>query len=125
MNCRKLGEITAFFRVDCFGCIFISTEDLAYFNQFSQWLHDFSISCSTCSKSTNSMKPNGNISTQWAKVLYFVWQKVLFHIEIKVFLLQQPFRKRFSNSRSNRFSNATVCETPMRKKCFDSCLAFS
>ena len=33
--------------------------------------------CSTCSKSTTNMKPNGNISMEWAKVLSFVWEKVL------------------------------------------------
>ena len=34
------------------------------------------------------MKPNGNISSEWAKVLSFVWEKVLFHREvIYVFLL--------------------------------------
>ena len=33
--------------------------------------------CSTCSKSTTNMKPNGNISIEWAKVLSFVWEKVL------------------------------------------------
>ena len=42
---------------------------------------------STCSKSTNSMKPYGKISTEWAKVLYLVWEKVLFSTEVKVFLL--------------------------------------
>ena len=40
-----------------------------------------------CSKRTKSMKPNGNISTKWAKCHYFVWKKVLFYTKIKVFLL--------------------------------------
>ena len=57
-----------------------------------------SISCSTCSKNTKSMKPNGNISTKWATVLYFVWEKVLFYTKVKVFLLQQDFQKRFQTS---------------------------
>ena len=39
------------------------------------------------SKSTKSMKPNGDISTEWAKVLSFVWEKELFHREIIGFLI--------------------------------------
>ena len=42
---------------------------------------------STCSRSTKSMKPYGKISTEWTKVLYLVWEKVLFSTEVKVFLL--------------------------------------
>ena len=57
------------------------------------------------------MKPNGSISTEWPKVLSFVWEKELFHRE--VVLINKPFRKRFSNFKSNRSNNATVCETPM------------
>ena len=52
----------------------------------SIYVHD-SILYSTCSKSTKSMKPYGNISTKWVKVLYFVWEKVLFSTEVKIFLL--------------------------------------
>ena len=44
------------------------------------------------------MKPNGNITTKWATVLYFVWEKVLFYTKVKVFLLQQDFQKRFQTS---------------------------
>ena len=103
--------------MDCFDCIFISAEDLAYFTLiFSPWFHYFSISCSTCTKSTNSMKSSGNISTEWAGKYY--WKKYYFiH---NVFLFLQPFRKCFSNFRSNSRNNATVCESPMLKKYFNS-----
>ena len=74
------------------------------------------ISFRTCSKSTKSMKPKRNISTKWATILYFVQEKALFYTKVKAFLLQQHFRKYFSNFRSNRPNNATVCKTPMLKK---------
>ena len=86
---------TVCFIVDC-------VEDLAYLiPMFS--LVSLLFSCSTCSKSTKSKKPNGNISTDWAKVLSFVWEKVLFYTEV-TFSCWQPFRKRFSNFRSNRLN---------------------
>ena len=37
------------------------------------------------SKSTNSIKPNGNISMEWPKALPFVWEKVLFKQKLKIF----------------------------------------
>ena len=55
--------------------------------------------CSTCSKSTRSMKPNGNISTECAKVLSFVWEKELFHREVICFLINNLFRNVFQTSR--------------------------
>ena len=86
--------------MDCFDCIFMSTprkiQPILY--QFTHWFHDLFYFLQHCSKSTKSMKPNGNISAKWAKVLYFVWEKVLFYT--KVLVLQQHFRKRFSNFRS-------------------------
>ena len=49
------------------------------------WSYDFSVSYSTCSKGTGtkSMKSNGNIYAEWAKIHSFVWEKALFHIEVK------------------------------------------
>ena len=38
-------------------------------------------------ESTKSMKPNGNISTEWAKVLFFVWEKLLFYREVICFVI--------------------------------------
>ena len=64
--------------------------------------------CSTCSKGTKSMKPNGNISTEWAKVLSFVWEKELFHREVICFLINNLFWKRFSKFKSNKLNNAAV-----------------
>ena len=32
---------------------------------------------------TKSMKSNGNIYVEWAKIHSFVWEKALFHIEVK------------------------------------------
>ena len=83
------------------------------FSLFSWFLY-----CSTCSKSTKSMKPNGNISTEWAVVLSFVWEKELFHREVIYFLINNLFWKRFSILKSNRLNNATACEIPMPKKVF-------
>ena len=40
-----------------------------------------------CSKSTKRVKPNGNINTELAKVLYFVWGKILFFTKVKFFLI--------------------------------------
>ena len=105
----------------CFDCILISTEDLVYFTLiYSPWFHDFSISCSTCTKSTKSMKSNGNISTEGAIVLYFVLEKALCYTQVKVFLFSNLFGNVFSNFRSNSRNNATICETPMLKKYFNS-----
>ena len=52
------------------------------FSLFSWFLY-----CNTCSKSTQSMKPNGNISTEWAKVLSIVYEKLLFYREVLCFLI--------------------------------------
>ena len=81
---------------------------------YINFLTSFQFSFISCS-STKSMKPNGNINTKWAIVLYFAWEKVLFYTKVKVFLLQERFRKRFSNFRSNKPNNATVCESLMLK----------
>ena len=70
--------------MDYFDCIFIFTKKLAYlipipvFSLVSRFVY-----CSTCSKTAKSMKPNGNMSMEWAKVLSFVWEKVLFYREVK------------------------------------------
>ena len=64
------------------------------FSLFSWFLY-----CSTCSKSTKSMKPNGNISTEWAKVLSFVWEKLLFYREVICFLINNLFENVFQTSR--------------------------
>ena len=67
---------------------------------------------STCSKSTNSMKPNGNTSTEWAKVFSLVWEKVLLYGEVICFLINNffgnvfqktPMLKRYLNSRKRYF----------------------
>ena len=63
------------------------------FSLFSWFLY-----CSTCSKSAKSMKPNGNISTEWAKVLSFVWESVLFYREVICFLINNLFRNVFQTS---------------------------
>ena len=34
-----------------------------------------------------NMKPNRNIGTEWAKVLFCVWEDVLFYTQVNVFLL--------------------------------------
>ena len=105
--------------------IYIRGRFSLFFYEFSHWFHDFSVSCSTFSMSMKSMKPNGNISTESAKVLYFVWEQILFYtVKVKVFLLQQSFWKRFSNFRSNRLNSTTLCETSMLKMYFSSFLAF-
>ena len=58
----------------------------AYLMPILMFLTVFMIYCNTCSKSTKSMKPNGNISTEWAKVLSFIWEKVLFYREVICFI---------------------------------------
>ena len=55
--------------------------------------------CSTCSKSTKSMKANGNTSMEWPKVLSFVWEKVLFYREVICFIINNLFEKVFQTSR--------------------------
>ena len=55
--------------------------------------------CNTCSKSTKSMKPNGNISTEWPKVLSFVWENVLFCREVICFLINNLFGNVFQIAR--------------------------
>ena len=45
------------------------------------------------------MKPNGNISTEWAKVLSFVWEKEPFHREVVCFLINNLFGNAFQTSR--------------------------
>ena len=78
-------------------CYIHGRFSLFYINFLTDFMICF-ISCSTCSENTKSMKPNGNITTKWATVLYFVWEKVLFYTKVKVFLLQQDFQKRFQTS---------------------------
>ena len=64
------------------------------FSLFS-WL----LYCSTCSRRTKSMRHNGNISTVYAKVLSFVWEKVLFYKEVICFLINILFGNVFQTSR--------------------------
>ena len=64
------------------------------FSLFSWFLY-----CNTCSKSTKGMKPNGNISTEWAKVLSFVWEKLVFYREVIFFLINNLFENFFQTSR--------------------------
>ena len=64
------------------------------FSLFSWFLY-----CNTCSKSTKSMKPNGNISTEWAKVLSFILEKLLFYRQVMCFLINNLFRNVFQISR--------------------------
>ena len=88
--------------MDYFDCLFISTNDfsLAYlmpipmFSVFSWFLY-----CSTYSKSTKSRKPNENISTEWAKVLSIVYEKLLFYREVIYFLINNLFENIFQTSR--------------------------
>ena len=44
-------------------------EEFSLFHTNANWFHDSFIFCSTCSKSMESMEPNGNISMEWAKIL--------------------------------------------------------
>ena len=61
------------------------------------------------------MRPNGNISTEWAKVLSFVWEKVLF-IQKSGCLINNLFGNVFQSLRDiYRLNNATVSKTPMLK----------
>ena len=65
--------------MDYDGCIFYSICYCRLYGRFILfdtnilWLYDFFASCSTCSKSTKSKKPNRNISTEWAKVFSFAF----------------------------------------------------
>ena len=58
------------------------------------------------------MKLYGNISIEWAKVLYFVWEKALFYRELS-FLIDSLLGNVFLNFKNHKLNNATVCETPM------------
>ena len=57
-----------------------------------------SISCSTCSKSTNSMKPYGNISTKWATVPFFFGRKYYFMQKLKFSYYNNIFGNVFQSS---------------------------
>ena len=59
------------------------------------------------------MRSNGSISTKWAKVLSFVWEKYFF---IQKSSLLITFLVMFF--KLYRLNNATVCETRMLKKVF-------
>ena len=78
--------------MDCFDCTFISTNDLAsLFDTNTNVLTVFMMPLLhhlLCSKSTKSMKANRNISTEWAKVLSFVWEKVLCYRKVIYFLIK-------------------------------------
>ena len=79
--------------------IYIHEQFIAYLILIPMfWLVSWFLYCSTCSKSVRSMKPNGNISMEWAKVLSFVWEKVLFYREVK-FLIDNLFGNFFQTSR--------------------------
>ena len=67
---------------------------ISMFSLFSWFLY-----CNTSCTSTKSMKPNGNISMEWPKVLSFVWEKVLFHREVICFLINNLFWNVFQISR--------------------------
>ena len=64
------------------------------FSLFSWFLY-----CNTCSNSTKIMKPR-NISTEWAKVLPFAWEKLLWYREIMCFLIDNLFENIFQASRA-------------------------
>ena len=68
--------------MDCFDCIFIFTDDLAYLTPMYSLVSYFTISSSTCFKKMKSIK-NTNVSKEWAKVLSFVWEKVLPYTEVQ------------------------------------------
>ena len=52
----------------------------------------------TCSQSAKSMKPNGNISMEWAKLFSFVWEKVQFTENLS-FFIDNLFGNVFQTSR--------------------------
>ena len=64
--------------------------------------------CSTCSKSTKSMSPNGNASTEWVKVLSLVLEKVLFYSGVKVFKLLKKVFSTLTVHRKPSFYNFNV-----------------
>ena len=53
---------------------------------------------STCSKGTKSMKPNGNIITEWVEVYSLVWEKALFYREVICFLINNLFGNVFQKT---------------------------
>ena len=56
--------------------------------------------CNTCSKSTKSRKPSGNISAELAKVLSTVYEKLLFYREVICFFINNLFGNVFQTSRA-------------------------
>ena len=99
--------------MDCFDCIFISTEDLAYY--FLTGFMICSISCSTCSK-WNLM---GTSVRNGQQFFILFGRKYYFILKLKFSYYNNIFGKVF-HFKSNRPNNATVCETPMLKKYFNS-----
>ena len=64
------------------------------------------------------MNPNGNISTEWPKVLSFVWENYYF-IQKLSFLINTLFGKVFQTSGVTGLNNATACETLLLKTYFN------
>ena len=58
------------------------------------------------------MKPNGDISVEWAKLLLLFGKKYCFTEKLR-FLIDNLFGKAFLKIESYKLNNATVCETPM------------
>ena len=116
----KLSELTMNIWIDCglfWLYIYIHERfSLAYLIHIPMFsLSSWFFYCSTYSKSTNSIKTNGNTSTKWAKVLSFVWEKYYFIEKLYIFFLM-TFSETLFKPQEYRLINATVRETPMLKK---------
>ena len=73
--------------IDCFDCILMSKNNFGYlipipmFSLVSWYLH-----WALAPRVRRARKLMGNISMEWAKVLSFVWEKVLFYREVKLLI---------------------------------------
>ena len=106
--------------MDCFDCIFISTEDLAYFISIFSLVSWFVLFLAAPAlrvrKAWNLM---GTSVRNGQQFFILFGRKYYFILKLKFSYYNNIFGK-VSHFKSNRPNNATVCETPMLKKYFNS-----
>ena len=73
--------------IDCFDCILISTNNFAYLIAIPMFsLVSWYLRWAPAPRIRGAWKLIRNISMEWAKVLSFVWEKVVFYREVKLLI---------------------------------------
>ena len=99
--------------------IFIQGRFSLFYINFLTGFMICSISCSTCSKSTKAWNQMGTSVRNGQQFFILFGRKYYFILKLKFSYYNNIFGKVF-HFKSNRPNNATVCETPMLKKYFNS-----